>query len=284
MNTYEDRVKLLQSESRRFQQYLAALPDDAWGRQSACDLWQVADVVAHLVGVAEFYAATVSRGLQGDSSPPVGRPPAGTGTAAASAERIAQGALSARERLGEHLLSTLDDKDSELNNLLAGISPQDRDKPCYHPGGIVPAGNFVDLRFKELAMHDWDIRSCLEPEAHLARESLPSIIHLISESLASGSLRWAFWPGPSLSPPVRYRFEVAEPVPIKADVAVEGDKVRMEDLGEGPANVTFRCDTESFALLMYGRLTLDSALAAGRLTAEGDRGLIPDFDRWLKGS
>jgi uncharacterized protein (TIGR03083 family) len=154
MISYEDRVKLLQSESERFNQYLGALPDDAWSRQSACDQWQVRDVVAHMVGVAEYYVGTVSRGVQGDSSAPEGEPPAGMGSAAASAVNIHQRTISARERLGDQLMATFEERDSQLNRLLAQLSPQDREKPCYHPGSIVPAGNFVDLMFKELALHD----------------------------------------------------------------------------------------------------------------------------------
>ena len=73
MTSWEDRVRLLQTESQRFQQYLQGLPDEAWSKQSACDLWQVQDVVAHLIGNAEFYAGTVERGLRGVSSPAVCR-------------------------------------------------------------------------------------------------------------------------------------------------------------------------------------------------------------------
>ena len=54
MSTWQERAKLLQSESRRFNQYLSDSPSDAWSKQSACDLWRVEDVVAHLVGNAEF--------------------------------------------------------------------------------------------------------------------------------------------------------------------------------------------------------------------------------------
>ena len=73
MNSWEDRVRLLQTESQRFQQFLRGLPDEAWSKQSACDLWQVHDVVAHLIGNAEFYAGTVERGLRGVSWQPVYR-------------------------------------------------------------------------------------------------------------------------------------------------------------------------------------------------------------------
>ncbi|PKB82596.1 MAG: hypothetical protein BZY88_03950 [SAR202 cluster bacterium Io17-Chloro-G9] len=283
MNRHEERVKLLQSESDRFRQYLTTLSNDAWTRQSACDRWQVRDVVTHLMGNAEGYAASVSRGLMGDSSPPEGRGPAGASNAASSAEGLAQRVISQRESLGDRLLPSLKEQDNHLIGLLTGLNSEDQDKPCYHPGGIVPAGNFVDLRFKELALHQWDIQSRLEPEAHLSPDSLPSMIILLSNALASGSVPWAFWPSPGLASTVRYRFEVAEPVPIKADIAVEGDKARLEDSTEGYADVTFRCDTETFVLLMYGRLAPEPAVADGRLAVEGDADLAAQFSQWFKG-
>ena len=283
MTMHENRVKVLRSEMERVQGYLGGLPEAAWTQQSACVLWQVRHVVAHVGGVSEFYATTVARGLQGDISAPEGRPDPGTATGASSGERIAQGAIANAEMLGDYLLSNLKEWDSQLAAVLAGLVPENLETPCYHPGGIVPAGNFIDLRLKELALHEWDIRSALEPEAGLSHECLPSIMILLANSLASGSLPWAFWPGPSLSNPVRYRFDVSRPVPISVDIAVSGDKVRLEDTGESHPDVTFRCDTETFLLLTNGRLAPSAAIAAGRLEVEGDSQVADDFGRWFKG-
>lgn len=81
MISWRERAKLLQTESQRFQHYLSELPDDAWSKQSACDLWRANDVVAHLVSNAEFYAATVEQGLKGDGCTRRGhRAPAGVRT------------------------------------------------------------------------------------------------------------------------------------------------------------------------------------------------------------
>ncbi|MFQ6029891.1 MAG: maleylpyruvate isomerase family mycothiol-dependent enzyme [Dehalococcoidia bacterium] len=283
MSPWEERAKLLQSESQRFQQYLSELPDNAWIKQSACDLWRVDDVVAHLVGNAEFYASTVERGLKGEYEPPEGRPAAGMGHPSLGAAGTAEGAIANRERLGADLLATLETRTNHLIQLLLGLRPEDRDKPCYHPGSIVPAGNFVDLRFKELALHQWDIRSALEPNAEVVPGSLPSMIVLITESFASGSIRWAFWPGSALDQPVRYRFEVQEPYPFNADIVVEGDRFRLEESPAGPANVNFRCDTGTLVLMMYGRLDVSSAISQGKLEVEGDGGLASQFGRWFKG-
>ncbi len=283
MESFEERAKLYKSESERFQEFLKSLPEDAWGRQSACDEWRVEDVVAHLVGVAEFYAGTVARGVQGESSPPEGRPEAGTGHPSLSAAALAKSAVANRERLGDRLLETYLEKDNHLINLLTGLSPEDQVKPCYHPGSIVPAGNFVDLRFKEVVLHEWDIRSAIEEKATLSSASLASMVILIVESFASGSLRWAFWAGPPLDHPVRYRFEVKSPVPVTADIVVEGDKFHYEEAPQGTADVTFRCHTHIFALLMYGRMPASEAMAAGHLAVEGDAKLAEQFSQWFKG-
>jgi len=50
METFPDRVHVLQSESERIKQCLHALPLEALSKPSACTQWQVQDVIAHLIG------------------------------------------------------------------------------------------------------------------------------------------------------------------------------------------------------------------------------------------
>jgi len=109
------------------------------------------------------------------------------------------------------------------------------------------------------------------------------MVILMQESFASGSLRWAFWAGPALDRPVRYRFDVKTPVPVTADIIVEGDKFRYEQVPQGVADATFRCHTHLFALLMYGRTRAAEAMAAGHLTLEGDKASAELFSQWFKG-
>jgi len=183
----------------------------------------------------------------------------------------------------DQLLATFIEKDDALGDILSGLSPEDQAKPCYHPGSIVPAGNFVDLRFKEIVLHEWDIRSGIEDQVTLSPNSLESIVTLICESFASGSVRWAFWAGKPLEKPVRYRFEVKEPVLITAGILVRGDAFRLELSALGPADVTFRCDTNTFALMMYGRMPVQAAVESGQLEVEGDAQLAARFGQWFKG-
>jgi uncharacterized protein (TIGR03083 family) len=278
-----ERVTLLQAETERITRYLRALPSEAWSRQSACEAWQVRDVVAHMAGGAEFYASNVTRGLQGDTSPGPGRPPAGTGKAAMVSEAVAKRAIASRESLGEQLLATFEAANAHLNHLLATLPPEQQDTPCYHPGGIVPARNFADLRLKELSMHDWDIRSRLEPEAHISPAALPIILGAVADSLASGSLRWAFWPGERLTQPVRYRFALTDANVPQPDVVVEGDGMRLEPAGESRADVTLQCDAETYVLCMYGRVQLDAAMRTGQVRVTGDPALVTAFSQWFKG-
>ena len=117
----------------------------------------------------------------------------------------------------------------------------------------------------------------------MAPDSLPSMVVLMTESFASGSIRWAFWPGPALDQPVRYRFDVTEPAPFKADIVVEGDRFRFEKSSSGSADVNFHCDTGTLALMMYGRLDASAAISQGKLEMEGDGGLASQFGQWFKG-
>lgn len=283
METFAERVTILETESERIKQYLHALPAEAWSQQSACTQWQVQDVVAHLIGVAETYASSIARGLKGDTAPLPGRLPAGQGTAALAAAGIAQRSIAARRSLGDQLLATYDAANDHLNRTIAALRPEERTILCYHPGGMVAAQNFMALRLKELAVHEWDIRAGLEPEAHLAQACIPAIMMTISEAIASGSLRWAFWTGPQLTTPVRYRFVVSGTGPSQSDIVVDGDRLRMAGADGSTASVTMRCDAETYVLLVYGRLDLHAAMASGRLTVEGDRSLAMAFGQWFRG-
>jgi hypothetical protein len=221
-----------------------------------------------------MFAGNISRGVRGDSSPPEGFPPAGEGDVAARMEANAHRSIALRESLGETLLPTFGARCDSLNRLLAGLGPHDWDDLCYHPLATISVRTYIDLRITELAVHEWDIRSRLETSAHLSAECLPAVMDLIPV-LVVGRL---FQPGSWLSTPVRYRFELTGTVPGWHDIVVEGGKARMEPAGTAPANVTFRCDAETFPLLVYGRTTLARAVADGRIAVEGDRKLAAQFE------
>lgn len=116
----------------------------------------------------------------------------------------------------------------------------------------------------------------------MSEDSLPALLDWIPLRLSLPQLatfRLNFAP----AGPVRYRFSVTGPVPRTHDIVVEDNICRMEPAGTSVADVTLRRDTDTFVLLMYQRLPLDTATGSGRLTVEGDRALVSALDRWLKG-
>ena len=51
--------------------------------------------------------------------------------------------------------------------------------------------------------------------------------------------------------------------------------------GLGTANLDLYGDTSTFVLILYNRVTLNSAKSEGSFTTDGDLELLPDFDDWL---
>lgn len=147
----------------------------------------------------------------------------------------------------------------------------------------MPLWSYPYLTMQEIVLHAWDIRSRFDPAARLSVESLPTLMQGIVLQLGPP---WgaAFGQGAGLSLPVCSRWEVTGVVPGRHDIVGEDGTCLLEPASATAAHVTFRGDTETCVLLIYGRLTLESASASGRLIIEGEHGLIAAFDRWLKGA
>jgi uncharacterized protein (TIGR03083 family) len=283
MDAPTDLVTVFHAEAERLAQYLGTLPPDAWTQPSACEGWAVRDVVGHLTFVAEFYADVIARGVQGDTALLPDRPPGDGPELAAFHTYLAERAIAWREREGEHLLATFRSRSAQLHHLLAGLTPQDWEKPCafWRFVGPIPVRMFLSLVIPELAVHGWDIRSRFATPAPLSAESVPVILARIPGLLA--------WPGiatfrldAGAPRPLCYRFALTGAVPDTYDLVVDNDTARLEPVGSAPPHVTFRCATDIFVLLMYRRLTLELVMTAGHLAVEGDAGLTAAFDRWLR--
>ena len=261
-----DLVRLLRSETQRFQEYLATLPAETWQRQSACERWQVGDVVAHLAGGADNYLSNISRGFQGDFSAPQNAQPPAPGGPAARLEANAQRAVAMKERLGGHLLPAFGASCDALNTLLAGLGLQDWDKRYFHPAAVLGLRTYINLRITEVVIHEWDIRSVLEPWAEVSPLGLPAVIELIPEFVIGRLFR----PAPTGPGTIRSRWELTGAAPGNHDIVVEEGEARMEPAGASPAGVTFTCDASTFALLAYGRIDHEKAVASGQISIKKD--------------
>ncbi len=74
MGSVLEKVQLVKGESARIGEYFKTLSPEAWATQSACDAWQVSDVVAHLMGAVDRFVPTIVWGLEGYGSAPDGIP------------------------------------------------------------------------------------------------------------------------------------------------------------------------------------------------------------------
>ena len=185
----------------------------------------------------------------------------------------ARSTIAFRESLGDNLLQTFSEKCDHLHQRLAGLGRQDWDKPCYHPATILTLRSYLDLRIAEVAVHDWDIRSRLDPSSRVQTESLPAIIDLIPV-LVVGRF---FHPGAGLSQPVTYRFDLTGPAADSHDIVVRDGNARMQPARHEAPDVTFHCHGETFVLVAYGRISMDSAVDDGRVTVEGNLELAAQF-------
>ncbi len=282
MDAPESLVRLVRLESQRLEQYLATLPPEAWTRPSACERWEVCDVVGHLVFWAEPYANAILRAVQGDISPPEGWPPPGALAGQPMMDFIAETALTCRKTLGDQLLDTFRATNDQLHRVLLGLAPQDWEKLSYHPARILSVRTRVETRLLELAVHGWDICSKLEPVAHLSGETLPVLSQRVGQLVVNSLGLGAFRLSQKRAKPARYRFALTDIISDGYDLVVEDDGCRMEPAVTAPPHVSFRLAAETFVLLGLGRLQMEAVIEDGRLTIEGDRSLANEFIGWLK--
>jgi uncharacterized protein (TIGR03083 family) len=286
MDALTDLVTVIDAEAEGLAQYLDTLPPDAWTHPSACAGWEVRDVVGHLTFVAEFYADVIARGVRGDVSPPPRFPGIDLAERSSFDAYISQTALAYRQRLGVQLLPTFKARCAALHHLMARLRPHEWEQPCWrfrwfgHP----PARYFLVMTIQELAIHGWDLRAGLEPFPRLSGACVPVLVERAMQRLRLIPQLARFRLSATQSAPVRYRFEVRGEVPGTYDFVVDEAQIHSEPAGSAVANTTFRCATDTFILMMYKRLTLPEATAAGRVVADGERELIADFAQWLRGA
>ena len=125
------KVELIRRIAERLESYLSSLPQDTWSQPSRCDLWQVADVVAHLTGGAERHAQSMERGRQGRAEPPAGfSPPDPVSMSTSNAQRD----ITLRRRLADSLLIAFVENYARLHHLLTELDPRNGESLAGTPG------------------------------------------------------------------------------------------------------------------------------------------------------
>ena len=253
--------------------YLRGLSAAQLAAASACDQWQVQDVVSHLIGGAGRQTASMQRGRAGQSGPPEDFAPQSSDAASAA---NAQRDIRRREDLGGELLDRFDAAYGELQTELAAFAagaPDAWNTLCWHQRrGPMPAADYVDLRIQELAIHDWDIRSAHDSNAALPPASLPALLDMAAKWLQMCFRPEAF----EAAPPLNFRFELSDAPTYHLTAQVANGQFTaaanapadaanaVEPASANAAELPLRCTADTFLLFIYGRLSADDALAAGR--------------------
>ena len=272
-----DMMRLLSAEAAQLRDFMAGLETAAWSRPSACAGWTVGDVFAHVTQGARTWSESITKAMAGDASPPPGQSPLRPGER--GSEVTAQRAIAYRQEIGEAaLLKAFADGYQQLCQVLQGLQPTDWDKPCFHRRGVLPVRDYVGIRLQELTIHGWDIRSAFDAAATVSEAPLPVLMGIAQRWLAN-----TFRAEPSLTAPVRYRFDVSGAVPIRQDVIVSRDSFQITPVADSAADVTLHCTTGNYLLFVYGRLSLDQAVHTGRLSIEGNRQQAALFNTLFRG-
>lgn len=270
-------IALIRAEASQLQGFMARLEPEAWCKPSACTGWTVGDVFAHVTQGADTWSETITRAVAGDANPPPGQRVLHPGER--GSEVTAQRAIALRQEKGEkELLQAFTAGYERLHQILLQLQPADWDKLCFHRRGIVPTRDYVGIRLQELTIHSWDIRFAFDVAATLSEKPLPVLLERAQRWLSN-----TFAPTPSLAAPVRYRFDVSGPAAVRQDVLVSQDGFRIEPVADTGADVTFRCNTGDYILLVYGRLPLERALDTGRLKIDGSREQAALFNTLFRG-
>ena len=123
------------------------LATDAWTKPSACALWEIRDVVAHVKsGCLRLTRTAITRGLQGDISPRPGAPDQSSVFHTHSQEERQQYRTadshsdpSRTENVwGNDLVSVFSQGWDPFPPFIASLSAEDWHKPCHHSFGLIP--------------------------------------------------------------------------------------------------------------------------------------------------
>ena len=270
----QTRTHLARFEAERLARYLGGLSAEGWNHSTACDLWQVGDVVGHLVWIGEFYVTFVTRALAGDVSAPPGSPKDERYAGLPPEDFYDLKAREYRDYLGNQILPTFARRFDGLSQILDGLTPDDYEKPCFYHSGNRPVWTLVDLTVQELAVHAWDIQSHTEPGTPLSPESQPVLLDRVVQR-PQPALQLAETAGG----PVTLRFQLSGAVDRVYDFTLASDATRIELSGGAPAAASLACDTETFIMMLYRRLNIGRAIGEGQITVSGDEALASAFAR-----
>ena len=257
---------LVRSEAEALFGQLMAVDRDDWSLPTACEGWDVLDVLVHLSLGTAFHVSMVRNTLAGQIKPawedwhlP---------TDANPSEWFRRLHRDEHARGPDYNLTAFREQLGRYVGLLDGATDADLGRPGWFYVGEAPLRVIVAARTFDLILHGADIRRPLGIQPTFSPEG-----RLFAGKYVSGSLS-TFW-SPELAEGARGT--------IRQDI--DGDSVHIVLTPDGlqfappygPSDAVISTDGGTWSLLTWRRLPVREAEAAGLATVTGDRALVERY-------
>lgn len=251
-------VAALAEEWAAIDDLVAGFDAGDWRRPTCLPGWDVADVVAHVVGTEAM--------LLGEPTPESGidphqRPHVHNDIAAANEHWVE----AARSSSPEELVERYRDVIARRRAALAAMDQAAFDAPSWTPAGQATYGRFMRIRLFDTWMHEQDVREAVDQPGHEGGRCAEGALDEIESGLGYIVGKRAGAPDES-----SVTVELTGAAPRTTHVAVAG-RARVVEQLDGPATATLRLGSTLFTRLAGGRL--DPATRLGEVTIGGDADL-----------
>lgn len=251
-------VDLLADEWTRLDDLYAGLSPDQWKAPTELPGWDVADVLAHVIGTELL--------LAGEQPPAV--EPSEVAHVRNDIGRLNETWVeSMRSTPPAELLARFREVTARRLESLRAMSTADFDAASMTPRGPGTYRDFMDVRVFDCWFHENDVRRALGLDESLEG---PVVAHSLGECVRP----MGFVVGKKAGAPQGSTvvFELSGPEARTFAVGVEGRAALLDKVPD-EATVTITTDVGTYCVLCGGRRPLDEVLAEGRVDVAGDSAL-----------
>ncbi len=216
---------------------------ERWQASTACEHWEVRDVIGHLVDTTEGYLPAFDLARTGGTAPA----PHGL---AAMAQLVDESARSLRKVPREELLERLRDDVDQMLGIFEALSDDDWTNLIVPHTfmGPLPAMFYPVFQLVDYAVHGWDVREGIGQPHGLsgdAADLLIPVIHILWQATADVS-------GVEQPFSVGVRTSGHNGGDVRFDVSADGVQYAPADVGDLPAVLEF--DPATLVLTGYARM------------------------------
>ena len=261
---YQETAEIVRELQLRLAAEWRQLTEGEWRGSTACAGWSVAHIVAHLAFQGDFYVSNLARALSGLEGPPFVFGPRGTEDYGPFRDGLIERWTG---RVPDDLITEYETRASIFVELAARLAPEERQANAWWMRGPMPLGRFLEFRLFELSIHDWDIRSEVDPRAEVRAEILPTLVPMLDSRLAQFA-----GPKPGQRAPGTYRLVVERVAPVQWDIQIDDQGLRVHPGGSLKPDATLTVEPNELALVLAGRLPADQAGDAWQISGDEAKG------------